>query len=228
MTTDRDKMLDKIKKCLALAKSANEHEAAIALRQAHALMREHGISAFDVEHSDIEEEAAGAGAARRPPSWEAGLATRIADAFDCDVFLEAGYPCGRWVFVGPAPAGQIARYAFDVLFRQAKRARVHYMKTALKRCTTTRTRRADTFCEGWVMAATALVDGTGGNAATQARIAAYLEHKHELRTFKPTNRNAGRKLAERDYGDLDAGYRQGKDAQLNKAVSAPARPALLG
>ena len=31
---DHDKILDKIKKCLALSSSSNEHEAAIALRQA--------------------------------------------------------------------------------------------------------------------------------------------------------------------------------------------------
>ena len=39
-----DKILDKIKKCLVLASSANEHEAAAALRQAQKLMEAHGIS----------------------------------------------------------------------------------------------------------------------------------------------------------------------------------------
>ena len=37
---NRDDALKKIKKCLALSRSANEHEAAAALRQAQALMRD--------------------------------------------------------------------------------------------------------------------------------------------------------------------------------------------
>jgi hypothetical protein len=43
-TMDRTKVLDKIKKCLALGKSPNEHEASAALRQAQKLMAAHDIS----------------------------------------------------------------------------------------------------------------------------------------------------------------------------------------
>lgn len=45
---DRAKILDKIKKCLALSKSPNEHEAAAALRQAQKLMERHGITERDI------------------------------------------------------------------------------------------------------------------------------------------------------------------------------------
>ncbi len=45
---DKGKILDKVRKCLALSKSANEHEAAAALRQAQAMMRIHGLSDDDV------------------------------------------------------------------------------------------------------------------------------------------------------------------------------------
>lgn len=48
MTTDREKALDKIRKCLALGKSPNEHEAAAALRQAQKLMAMHSLSEEDV------------------------------------------------------------------------------------------------------------------------------------------------------------------------------------
>lgn len=41
---DMQTIIDKISKCLALSKSANEHEAAIALRQAQALMQKYKIS----------------------------------------------------------------------------------------------------------------------------------------------------------------------------------------
>lgn len=49
---ERSRVLDKIKKCLALGKSPNEHEAAAALRQAQKLMTMHSISDDDVEGID--------------------------------------------------------------------------------------------------------------------------------------------------------------------------------
>jgi len=227
-TTDRDKIIEKIKKCLALAKSSNEHEAAAALRQAHKLMRLHGISDLDIEHADIQEERAPAGAIRNPARWECGLATRVARAFDCAVFLQCARPISHWVFVGAAPTGEIARYAFEVLFRQLKQARAHYIKTALKRCTTTRTRRADLFCEGWVMTATEVVDEFAGNDAAVSRAKAYLGHKHTLDKFQGNNRNAKRHLTERDYGDVNAGHHAGKSAQLNRGLNGEKPRPTLG
>ena len=52
---DKERILEKIKKCLALSKSANEHEAAQALKQAQALMREYGITDIEVELSAVKE-----------------------------------------------------------------------------------------------------------------------------------------------------------------------------
>lgn len=216
--SDRDAIIAKIKKCLAMAKSDNEYEAAVAMRQAQRLMAQHGITGLDIEHADIQEEGTPAGASSKPAQWEVGLARRVAGAFGCDVFLAIDWPVGRWVFVGPAPTGEIARYAFEVLYRQVKKARSNYIKTALKRCTTTRTRRADLFCEGWVTSATALVERFAGNDEQQARVAAYLEHKHKLTPFVGRDRNAGRALTERTYGDLSAGREAGRDAQLNRGV----------
>lgn len=219
MSPDREAIIAKIKKCLALAKSSNEHEAAIALRQAQRLMQQHGITDFDVETADIQEEATNAGASSHPARWECGLATRVAKAFECQVFLAVWWPVGKWTFVGVAPAAEIASYAFAVMFRQVKRARSAYIKTTLKRCgPTNRTRRADLFCEGWVVAATALIEAFAGSEAQQARVTAYLGNKRSLAEFHGRNRNAGRKLAERDYGDMDAGHTAGSEAQLNRGV----------
>lgn len=228
MSEERNTIIEKIKKCLELAKSSNEHEAATALRQAQKLMQAHGITDLDIEHADIQEEGARAGAAQKPARWECGLSGRVADAFGCRVYLSIDYPVGRWVFVGAAPSGEVARYAFEVLFRQVKRTRAEYIKTTLKRCTTTRTRRADLFCEGWVMTATQLVERFAGNEATQARITAYLEHKRNLTSFQGRDRNAGRKLTERDCGDLVAGRRAGRNAELNRGVGGSDEQARLG
>jgi hypothetical protein len=45
---DRNKIIDKIRKCLALSKSANENEAAAALRQAQKLMQAYNVTEEDV------------------------------------------------------------------------------------------------------------------------------------------------------------------------------------
>ena len=227
MEDERKSIIEKIKKCLELAKSSNEHEAATALRQAQKLMQAYDISDLDIEHADIQEEGARAGASQKPARWECGLAGRVADAFGCSVYLSVNYPVGRWVFVGAAPSGEIACYAFEVMYRQIKRARAEYIKTALKRCTTTRTRRADLFCEGWVMSATQLVEGFAGNETTKGRITAYLEHKRNLTSFEGRNRNAGRNLTVRECDDVAAGNRAGRDAELNRGVDG-AEQALIG
>lgn len=49
---DRETLLKKIKKCLALGKSSNEHEAAAALRQAQKLMEMHGLTEEDVGQTE--------------------------------------------------------------------------------------------------------------------------------------------------------------------------------
>lgn len=52
---DKAKVLEKIKKCLALSQSANENEAAQALKQAQALMRQYSIIDIEVELSAVTE-----------------------------------------------------------------------------------------------------------------------------------------------------------------------------
>jgi len=230
MNENRDRIIDKVKKCLALSKSGNEHEAAAALRQAQKLMQTHGISDLDVEHANVQEEPTRAGAFLKPAQWQCALAGRVARAFDCQAIFRsnARRKIGLWVFVGVTPAGEVACYAFEVLLRQARRARAHYIKTALRRCTTTRTRRADLFCEGWVATATQSVENFAANETTQARIAAYLDHKHGARrTLEGRDRSAGRNLSEREYGDLEAGHRAGRDVQINRGLGGLGERAAL-
>lgn len=53
---DKQTALAKIKKCLALSKSANEHEAAQALKHAQFLMSEFGLTELDVSLAEVSEE----------------------------------------------------------------------------------------------------------------------------------------------------------------------------
>lgn len=86
MSKDQDhKVKEKLKKLLALAASDNEHEAALAMEKAQALMNEHNLSVRDVA-----EDGSGAvikdedvpGLTKSCQKWESSLGFRIAEAFD--------------------------------------------------------------------------------------------------------------------------------------------------
>jgi hypothetical protein len=167
MQKDNEKIINKIKKCLALSRSANEHEAEAALRQARKLMDAYGVTDLDIEAAEAQEQRSRAGAKKKPANWEAALANRIAAAFGCRLIFSGGWARpGEWVFVGCGSAPEIAQYAFDVLLRQVKRAREEHIKTKLKRCkAATKTRRADLFCEGWVLSVAGHISAFAGNDA---------------------------------------------------------------
>ncbi len=221
--SDRDKILDKIKKCLALSASSNEHEAEAALRQARKMMEAHGITDQDIRAAEAEEHRAKSGAKSQPANWEAMLASKIADAFACQVVFCGGFwsKPGEWCFIGCGAAPEVAHYAFTVLHRQAKRAREEHIKTRLKRCkVATKTRRADLFSEGWVRSVSRTIVAFAGTDQQAAAIDAYMaKHYPALRSLKSRDRNDGRKLRDHEYDDYAAGHRSGKNAQLNRGVS---------
>lgn len=222
---DKEKVLDKIKKCLALSKSSNEHEAAAALRQAKKLMEAHDITGLDMQASEAEERRAAASARTHPADWEALLAASVGWAFGCRVLFTSATirRTGEWCFIGCGNAPEVAQYALTVLRRQAKRAREEHIKTRLKRCkVATKARRADLFSEGWVRAVAGKIAAFAGPAQQSAAIDAYMaKHYPRLGSLTTRNRNDGRKLRDHEYDDLDAGRRSGREAQLNHGVGGP-------
>jgi len=98
MNVELDRIIDKVKKCIALSKSDNPHEAAAALRQAQALMRKHGIDeagivASEVSAADVEHKS---GNTARPPAWETMLMMLVGTAFGCKgMFVPAPKVNGR-------------------------------------------------------------------------------------------------------------------------------------
>ena len=230
MNEDRKKIFDKIKKCLALSASSNEHEAEAALRQARALMEKHSIDHADMLAYEACEESVRSGASRKPAGWESRLAAKIADAFDCRLIFVAGLKNGEWTFIGVDAAPEVAGYAFAVLLRQCKRARTAHIDTFLRRCkTATKTRRADLFCEGWVNFATGKLAAFIGDERAENAIDAYVaKHYPTLGDLTPRNRNTGKKLRDHEYGDYMRGGAAGKNAELNRGVDGAAQQARLG
>ncbi|KAI5914579.1 DUF2786 domain-containing protein [Thauera sp. 2A1] len=227
-----DRILDKIRKCMALSASSNEAEAAAALRQARALMDKHGISADDVLASEAGFAEVRAGALSRPANWEAALAGRVGLVFGCRVIFSrtARGRLSSWVFIGTGANYDVATYCFDVLFRQVKKARAEHIKTALRRCkATTKTRRADLFCEGWVATAVGKLDAMVLGERDQQALDAFIAQRFpSLRDLHAMDRNAGKKtLSDRDYNDYAAGRVSGRTAELNRGVGADGAPLAL-
>ena len=95
---DKSSALEKIKKCLALSRSANEHEAAQALKHAQALMAKYGLTGWDVELAEVSEQYGKA--PKSAPSWHWRLVHLCGSAFGCDRWHAADRSGGRFVFCG--------------------------------------------------------------------------------------------------------------------------------
>lgn len=221
---ENEKILKKIKKCLALAKSSNANEAATALRQAQILMREYNITSDDVELSDVCEKTFNAGNANTPPKWHSMLVSTISSAFGVrPIFKTRGWNGSDVVFIGLDSQPEVAGYAYQVLYRQVKKDRSAHVKLQTRCKPATKTRRGDLFAEGWVFAVRKLVNDFSVPPEHDALIVKYFEKNHpKLNTFKPRSHEA----KGNDDRSIDAGYRAGKSAYLNKGMNETKRERL--
>lgn len=229
--TERNKILDKIKKCLALAKSSNEHEAAAALRHAQKLMQAHGVTDTDVLAHQASEASTKAGAKKTPPRWENYLVNTVANAFSCRTIYSEGWNEGLWIFIGCGAAPEIAQYAMTVLMRQIKRQRAEFIRCECKRLKpASKTRRADLFCDAWVTQVNRQVrefSGAGMDDEIRTAIDSYMTQKYpELGRLEVRNRNADRDPRGKDWDAIHAGRQAGMNAQLNHGVGGSEQLAL--
>lgn len=158
-------MLEKIKKCLALSTSSNPHEAATALRHAHALMEKHGVSAHEITMSDIGESKVDSKTMSRdkPAQWETKLASVVGKAFGCQMMIskfvlnKRHLNEGQYIFVGLKHQVEIAAYTATVLIRKCKKSRQQWLSEnmaglgrGIPGAKSKMTRMGDAFAEGWV------------------------------------------------------------------------------
>ncbi|WP_426111274.1 DUF2786 domain-containing protein [Pseudomonas sp. DSP3-2-2] len=213
---DYSKAVDKIKKLLRLAASDNPHEAAAAMRQARSLMEKFRIEAVDVALSDIQESASRSGSKVNPVSWEANLAGCVKRAYSCEFLFMAGI--GEWRFIGEF--AEVASYTMTVLLRQLRKARQGFISEKLSRCkASTKTKRADVFCDAWVYQVRKEVMAFAGSAVPSPAAAAYmLRHHPDTTQSKPLHRNSGKQLSNRTVTDAMHGILAASDVRLNHGV----------
>lgn len=222
---NREDALKKIKKCLALSRSAESHEAAAALRQAQKLMEQFNLQEGEIALADVREVRVKAVSAAAN-LWEVRLAGLVADAFGCEKFsqLVGDYnAAGNWirsryyVFVGVDAAADVAAYAFEVLSRQCARDRLAHISRQPKNCKAiTKTARGDAFAKGWVLAVQALVERFSRSTANETLLLQYLEAKHpDLANEKTRDATRARKT---DLGHYMAGHKAGEKARLHHGM----------
>lgn len=231
----RKRLLEKVRKLLALAgNNPNEHEAAAALARAQQLMADHGLDDVDVAASAIGDTLASAKIAQRPPVWEHALAALIGDAFGVRPVRSSAWDRAtftstyHWRFFGLEARAEVAAYAYDVLRRQLMKARTAYIATRLRRVkkASTKTARADVFCQGFVEGVARLVRAMAMPATEAAAIDRYIAE----RFGKPERLEARNRVGEMRAHHVDdywSGHASGEDARLHHGVGgAAARPAL--
>ncbi len=232
---DNESIIAKIKKCLALAKSDNPHEAANALRQAQKMMEIHNISSLDVQASNIQETQAKASTVETV-RWEVSLARLVSKAFACAFFVSSGHIYKdlamrrtlHYHFVGVTPAADIAQYAFEVLSEQCKKARRRYIGAQRKNCkASTKIARGDMFAEGFVNGVRNLIQDFASPTENKELISLYLQEKHpDIKQGQAKDRVSGKNTTYKDYA---SGREEAKNAKLHHGVGTDgSTPFLLG
>ena len=222
---DKQKVLEKIKKCLALGESANEHEAAQAIRQAQILMKKYGISEMDVELSAVTEK--GVACASSLPTWHQVLIAQCTKAFGVECYQHTRWGLAEARFFGIGIKPELAAYAYEVLLRQLKKERREYIKNELKavRLSRNKTARADQFCTGWVYAIVKKVQEFAAEPAEKEVLAHYKQQMGEMGQAKKRDVRGGSKASREQ--DLAAGVRKGREAQLYHAMDSGEEQKLL-
>ncbi|EBF4233498.1 DUF2786 domain-containing protein [Salmonella enterica] len=156
-----EKMLSRIRKLMTLAdNTSNPHEAAVALRQAQALMVKYGVEPESVVLSGIKTETCLniPSNALAVPGWLNALVTVVCMAAGCRSYYgwyqHSDKKKRRSVtFYGFGERAEVAGYLFGVTCRQLKRDTDHYLHTAcahpLLKLSTIR-RRMDEYRLYWV------------------------------------------------------------------------------
>lgn len=214
---DIDRILERIKKCIALASSSNEHEAAAALRQAQALMRKHNITQDRVLTSTVKTHTLRGRTKVRPATWEYNLVSITAEQFDCRATITRDPTV--WTFIGMNRNPEIAAYAFEVLSRQVQENKAEFLKTeSLKThppLTAGRKRRlGHLYCQGWVTAVARIIREFNQDSHASPAIAAYLKDI----PIDKKGKSKREKIPKKEYDAYMTGIEAGQKAQLHRGV----------
>lgn len=219
--------LRKIKRCMDLSKSANEHEAAMAFKQMQALMDKYGVNAKHVMAYEVEEYSTKLGVKSRPANWVVSLHRTIGQAMDCESMIQRGSDeNAHLIYVGVGSTPEIAGYAFEVMMRKLKADRAAFSKAELQGFRPARKAvLADAYCEGWVRNVYSKVRNLNPNLEVKEKIKAYKEtgmdgySDENVVKIKSRVKNGD----DNAMAALNMGYEKSKDVDLFAATGHTAQ-----
>jgi hypothetical protein len=219
-----ERILDKIRKCLALANDSrgNPTECENAMRQAQALMAKHGVSELDIDAAQVTTLAVRSRVSvKNAARWEVAMMHKICAMYGLhNPMWASGGPeptnKGWWFFIGSKAYTEVAHYTYDVLYRQILAARNEFVKTLNYASRGEKSELANSFCEGWVyQVGKNLSKMNDPDGVMAKRIAAYLEKNNLNDLPRADAHDACKKL---DSNAFHAGVDIAKDVRVNTAA----------
>jgi len=217
---DRDTALRKVLRCLRLAASSNPHEAAAALRQARALMDQHGLTEADAYATEIHDaDAPTRCRGATPPSSLVFLLGVVSDGFRCKAVILRkkdwrGGGSTTIRFYGAGSDAQVASYAFAVLRRQLEADKAKHTARVRKRAN--KEARGEEFAFGWVAAVARLFPRAELPEERRGAIEARMHAQNG-----DAGKTSGREVAKNSaagWRDREAGYHAGSRARVNPGI----------
>lgn len=127
--SEKEKIIDKVRKLLALSTSSNEHEAALAASHAQRLLAEHNLAMSDLEVKEAGADASDLDLKRKTvDKWLRSLFGSVAAAFDCSAISISNSTTTRLRFIGCGEDPQVAMYTMQYLVKEIERLAKQFVK----------------------------------------------------------------------------------------------------
>ena len=209
----RARALERVKKCFALAKSSNAHEAEAAMRQAQKLMDKFKFEMGDVHASQAEEFHLKISQAQGKPSrWIRLLGVTVSKAFGCINFYSFGGLGQTLIFIGDTGTAEMAAYAYEVLVRQLKASRKAYLSEFEFSSASAKRKAGDLYAESWISSVAKRVEEFAGvTEEVERAINAYVQKSYPDVKVGRMNR---RKVSPSEYHAYQQGLEDGAAASL--------------
>ena len=123
----RERIIERVRKLLALSNSSNEHEAALAAAHAQRLLAEHNLAMSELE---LQEEGAGEAelvVAKTVAKWLSSLFATVANAFDCFPIVTTTQENSRLRFIGVGEDPGVAACTLQFLIKELRRLASGYL-----------------------------------------------------------------------------------------------------
>lgn len=217
---DNKKLLSKIRKLMALGNSPNPNEAASAIKRAHDLMREYGLSMKDVALSEVVERDSKKLRCKQCQEYEVFLAETIAIRFEVEFLVSRYGGNTHFCFVGIERMAEVATYAFDVLLSKLNKARRGFIELYLSHKRMSRARKtglADQYARGWVIGVENALDKLVPKKEVPQVVKEYMEQMYNDVPLSKTknkgiNNSQGLECAQ-------IGFSDGSAVEINPGVS---------